>query len=361
MKRFIDIHVPVTTCNLQCHYCYVSQENVRNTKPTEFMYSPQHIGRALSRERLGGICHFNMCGLGETLIPPQIIDITREILSNGHYIMIVTNGLLTERFDKFIELPDEYRKRLGFKFSFHYLEFKKRNLLNVFLGNVKKVKESGISFSIELTPNDELEPYIDDIKKICNDNFGAYCHVTIPRDMNKEDIELLSKHNIDDFVKIWGTFNSELFNFKYSTWEVKRKEYCYAGAWSGLLNIGNGEFTACYGSRISQNIFKDISKPIEFIAVGHGCKMPHCYNSHSFLALGNIPGIRTCLYSEERNRLNKNDDTEWLNKEMKEFLSHRLEDYNDEFNFSDKVNNEMKICRVYCRKAFRKVVRMVHN
>lgn len=341
MKRFIDIHIPVTTCNLKCHYCYVTQEGVRNSEATPFNYSSEHIGKALSQERLGGICHFNMCGLGETLIPQETVDITYEILKQGHYIMIVTNGLLTNRLQQFTKFPDELKRRLGFKFSFHYLELQSRGLFDTFFQNVQLIKDNRMSFSIELTPSDELEPYIDDVKKTCMEHVGAYCHVTIPRDVNKKGIELLSRHNIEDFQNIWKTFNSELFDFKKSTWGVKRCEYCYAGAWSGLLNIGNGMLTACYGSNLVQNIFEDISKPIHFVAVGKNCKLPHCYNSHSLLALGDIPEIKGYSYAQERNRINLNDNTDWLLPQMKEFLAHRLENCNCKFTPIMKFKNSL--------------------
>ena len=167
MRRFIDIHVPIKICNLNCHYCYVAHENERNKPSTPFMYSAEYIGRALSKERLGGICHFNICGLGETLIPQETIDITRELLINGHYVFIVTNALLTDRIMKFCEFPEKYRKHLGFKCSFHYLELKKKNMLDVFFKNIELIKKNGMSFSVEITPSDELEPHINDIKKIC--------------------------------------------------------------------------------------------------------------------------------------------------------------------------------------------------
>lgn len=342
MKRFIDIHIPVTACNLECHYCYVALSKGRNSKPTPFLYSPQHIGKALSQERLGGICHFNMCGLGETLIPEQTLDITYEILKQGHYVMIVTNGTLTKRFEEFCRFPDEFKKRLGFKFSFHYLEFKKKNLLDVFYKNVEMVHQAGCSFSIEMTPNDEVEPYIEDIKRECMEHFGALCHLTIPRDEAKPGYKLQSKHTLEEFAEIWESFNSPMFDFKLSTWEQRRKEYCYAGAWSGLLNVGNGELSACYGSRIVQNIFEDITKPIDFVAVGRRCRLSHCYNGHSLLALGTIPEIKTCRYCDERDRYNANDNTHWLTPEMYEFLSHRLEEYNDEFTKGEKLINSIK-------------------
>ena len=52
-----------------------------------------------------------------------------------------------------------------------------------------------MSFSIEMTPYDDLEPYIDEIKNYCMEHYGALCHVTIPRDMLTKEIKLLSKHS----------------------------------------------------------------------------------------------------------------------------------------------------------------------
>ena len=118
-----------------------------------------------------------------------------------------------------------------------------------------------------------------------------------------------------------------MFDFKKSLWEQKRNEFCYAGAWSGLLNIGNGIMRQCYGHGFTQNIFDDLSKPIIWCAVGHNCSMPHCYNSHSLLGLGDIPSI-SGNYAQERDRIDERDGSHWLTEDMREFLRHRLEDYN---------------------------------
>lgn len=340
MKRFIDVLVPSTPCNLNCHYCYVPQE-IKRSNVSSFLYKPEHIGQALSKRRLGGVCHFNICGWGETLIPNQIIDITREILKSGHYVMIVTNGTLTRRFRQFARFPMELKDRLGFKFSFHYLELVKRGMLDIFFDNIDLVKKSGMSFSVEITPSDELEPYIEEIKKICKERIGALPHLTIPRNMKVPDIVLLSRHSMNEFMKKWEGFDSEMLRFKKSTWEVKRHEYCYAGAWSGLLNIENGILTACYGSKITQNIFNDLKKPIKFVAVGKGCNLPHCFNSHALLTLGNIPTIKG-VYANIRNRKNEKDGSEWLKPKMKEFLSHRLENYNKQFTVVGKLRNYLR-------------------
>lgn len=364
MKRFIDIHIPIAKCNLNCHYCYVAQVNARDSEVAPFNYSAEYIGKALSVERMGGVCHFNMCGIGETLIPEQVIDITKAILAQGHYVMIVTNALLTKRIEQFCEFPEEYRKRLGFKCSFHYLELSKKGLMNRYFDNIDLIRKHGMSMSVEMTPSDELEPYIDDVKKICMERVGALPHVTIPRDMTKENIVLLSNHSFEDFCSIWATFDSDMFELKKRLWAQKRNEFCYAGEWSGLLNIGNGVMGQCYGNCLHQNIFKDISKPIEWTPIGHNCCLPHCYNSHSLLGLGDIPEIKGS-YALERDRIDARDGSHWLTIEMREFLSHRLENYNIEYNENEKAqkdqewNNRMRLIRLknIIKKVVKKIVR----
>lgn len=85
MKRFIDIHVPITSCNFKCHYCYVTQMEKNETEQVDFKYSPEIVRKALSKQRLGGVCLFNVCGLGETLIPSQIVQYIKVLLEEGHY------------------------------------------------------------------------------------------------------------------------------------------------------------------------------------------------------------------------------------------------------------------------------------
>lgn len=52
--KFIDLDVPITNCNLKCHYCYVAINGDRDQKKSFFKYSPEYIGKALTKERLGG-------------------------------------------------------------------------------------------------------------------------------------------------------------------------------------------------------------------------------------------------------------------------------------------------------------------
>lgn len=58
VKRFFECLMPVTVCNLKCSYCYVIQRDYRNMKLAELKYTPEHIGKCLTKERLGGSVSF---------------------------------------------------------------------------------------------------------------------------------------------------------------------------------------------------------------------------------------------------------------------------------------------------------------
>lgn len=322
IKKFIDIHVPIFYCNLKCGYCYVSQLPQTRVR-TCFNYSPEVVKKALSQERLGGICHFNVCGMGETLIPEQLVDYIRVILENGHTVMIVTNGTLTKRFESFMEFPADLKLRLGFKFSLHYLELKNRNMLDIFWSNVQLVKDNGCSFSVEMTANDSYEPYIDEIKQNCMNNVGAYCHVSVPRDEATRGIKLLTRHTMKEFYDIWKVFDSPMFEFKMRHWEERRREFCCAGLWTGLLNIGTGEYNSCYGQPGPVgNMFENIEEKFDFKAVGK-CEIPHCFNGHSFLTWGVIPEINEERYLDIRDRVDVSGN-HWVNDTMRSQFKSKL-------------------------------------
>lgn len=337
VKRFIDCTYTATKCNLRCQYCYITQENKWAEKLPKLKYSPEVIGKGLSKERLGGICHINICGLGETLVPKEMVDIIYNILKQGHYVMVITNGTMTKRFDEIVKFPKEYLERLSFKFSFHYEELIRLNLMEAFFNNIHKVHDAGASFSLEITPHDGLIDKIDDIKKVCIDNVGALCHVTVARDASKTSIPILTDLSKEDYIKTWSTFDSKMFEFKMSTFGVKRKEFCYAGDWTSYLNLVTGILKPCYYTYGGQDIFKDVTKPIKFEAMG-ACHLSHCYNSHAFLTMGAIPELNSPKYVEMRDRVVDNNGKEehWVQPKMSAFLSTKLVDSNDEYTPSRK-------------------------
>jgi hypothetical protein len=292
-------------------------------------YSPEHIGKALTKERLGGTCYLSICGNGETLVPIDTFNIARELLTNGHFVNITTNGTLTHRFNDFLELPAEQRERIHFAFSLHYLELKKRNLLETFFENIKSVERAGCSFLVQINFYDEYIPYIEEIQRICMENTGAFPQVAAMRDeVGSNGITLLTKYTKEQYKQMGDVFQSPLFDFTLKNFMVKRREFCYAGVWSGTLNFANGILKQCHCSTFLQNIFENLEKPIDFSKpVGYFCKSPYCSNSSHYLSFGTIPSLTTPSYSELRNR----EEAGWYSPRMKKALGIKLYEANPEY------------------------------
>ncbi len=327
IKRFIDCNVPTQVCNLKCPYCYVGQVDGFSGKIKTINHSPEEVRKALSRTRMGGTILINFCGTGETLLGEDILPIVLEILKEGHYVQIVTNGTITKRFDEIIKWNREYLDRLLIKFSYHYSEFVRLNLLDVFFDNVVKVRDAGCSISVEITSGDGMVEYIEEMKKVCMERCGALPHVTVARNNADPNEKLLTKKTVDDYRKTWSSFDSPLFDVKMDLYGQKRCEYCYAGEWTFYLYLSNGDLKQCYKGEIIDNIFEDINRPIRFKPIGFNCKEPYCFNGHAWLTLGSIPRLDLPRYSEVRDRHVKNGK-DWLSERTKAFISQKLEDNN---------------------------------
>lgn len=337
IKRYLDCHIPISTCNLRCSYCYIAQQERFFNRPPKVFHTLEEEKKAFSQERIGGPCLINLCAGGETLLYPDIVGLVRVILENGHYVMVVTNGLLTKKIEELLELEEGLRSRLFFKFSFHYLELKRLDLFEQYFDNIRKVRMAGASFTCELTPCDEEIEFIDDIKKKCMDNLGALPQVTIARsDIDPQQrIPHLSKLPFDKYIETWKVFDSELFNEKIKFFYEKRTEFCYAGDWSLFVNLESGGITPCNcGKRLGD--FYDFSKPIKFRAIGNNCELAHCFNGHSWLSLGDIPEFEIKTYADLRNRKCL-DGTEWLNSTIKEAFESKLVDSNVEYSRIKKI------------------------
>lgn len=363
-KRFIECLLPVTICNLKCSYCYIIQENRRDMKKADLQYSPQHIAKALSPERLGGVSFISICGAGETLIQKEAIDIVYELLKVGHYVNITTNGTITKAIDKISNFPKKYLDRLHMSFSFHYLELREKNLLNIFFDNIRSVRKAGVSILVQCNLNDEYIPYLEEIKKLCLENVGAYPQLCATREEYPQ-VSLRTKLSDEKYYQIGKQFNSPLFDFTMKNFKVKRKEFCYAGDWSGVLNLATGELRKCYGCGKAQNIFEDLSESIKFEAIGSNCPLSYCINSSHFMSLGIIPTMESPTYGALRNRIS----ADWYSKTMRLFLEHKLSESNDEYSiikkskidFKYKINSLEKKIGQHLPNSIRKSIRNLQN
>lgn len=348
IKRFITCHVPVTVCNFSCEYCYLRNITERVIDP--FVLEPKQLATKLSAERLGGTCYFNLCADGETMMHPQLIDLVSELTSYGHYVDIITNGTMTKKFDELIEkLTIDQQRHVMIKFSFHYVELKRRGLLDVFADNVNKIRKSQVSLSIEITPYDKLVDLINEIRDFSMDNFGVLPHVTVARDADTQSIDLLTRYTREEYRAIWGQFDSAMFDFKLCTFNEKRTEFCYAGEWSIKLNLGTGDYTQCYVGATLGNICDE--GPIKLRAIGR-CLMPHCFNGHALLALGVIPELESPTYAEERDRTCRDGNT-WLKEECSQFFSSKLKESNKEYDEIQKCTSIISTCSFLLKKKIR--------
>lgn len=220
-----------------------------------------------------------------------------------------------------------------YKIFLSFLELRRLKLTSKFFNNVRKMKDNGISFTVEVTPSDDYIPYIEEIKDECMKEIGALPHITVCRIENGE-VPLMSKLSKEEFINTWSTFDSELFNFKIRIFGEKRKEFCYAGAWSYTLQLVDGTLRQCYRGRKIQNIFEDLNKPIKEIPVGCNCLDAHCWNGHAFLAFGDIPEMKTPTFEKERNRVT--EDGNWVTQKMANFMSTKLNESNNVLNDKEK-------------------------
>lgn len=302
-------------------------------------YPVEHIVKALACERLGGQCWFSICGAGETLVQDEVIGITKGLLENGHFVNITTNGTLTKKFEELADACEDNISHLHLSFSMHYLELKRLNLLDTFFQNVNFMRNRGASILVQINLCDEYIPHIDEIKAICLKRVGAYPQVALTRDESTMPMKIHSNLSPEEYYKEGSRFDSPLFDFTYKNFNVKRKEFCYAGDWAGVLNLETGILSKCYENHEGmQNIFDDITKPINFEAVGKNCKHFYCINSSHFLSLGAIPSLNAPSYNQLRNR----KEARWYSNEMIDFLENRLYDTNKKYGLIKRAKTNRK-------------------
>lgn len=340
---FVEVLIPITKCNIKCHYCYVVQRENRTNHHTS-LPSPNVIAEALSVKRFGGNAYISLCGAGETMLTPELEEIVFALLKEGHFVNVTTNGIITKSFERFetlaIEHP-ELTRRLNFSFSLHHLELERSKSYQRFWDNVRRVKRFGASFVVQINLCDEYEPYLEKIKEDCLNNVGAYPQVAATRDEKDmtKDVRLFTTHSQKEYEAIGKTFNSPLFEFTMRNFMVKRKEFCFAGRLSYVLNLSTGIIKPCYCSFNYQNIYEDISKPIKLFPVGKYCQSPFCMNSSHFISLGTIPEYSGApTYASLRNR-QCSDGSEWYTPEFKEMASQKLyENVDMTLTFNDRIH-----------------------
>ena len=334
--RFINTGIPVKRCNVSCHYCYLAQQPNRNDYTDESLkYSIEHMRNALSPERFGGKCYFNLCAAGETLLFDVLPEVTTMLLELGHFVSIVTNATPTKQLERLLNACRHIKEMLFIKCSLQYMQYVKRNLLDTFFGNVRKIREAGIAYAIELIVNDETIPLIPEIKEICMKEIGAYTHVMESRNEAIPSHPRLTKLPLKEHQEEWRSFGSKIFDYQQITYENQIKDFCYGGEYFIHLNLQTGIYNQCTLGNNLGNIFENIDEPLQFAAVGRNCTREHCWVSYVASVLCgcfNYRDTADLTYADFRDRLCSND-SRWLTQSVREAFSHRCSEFNEPYSY----------------------------
>ncbi len=167
----------------------------------------------------------------------------------------------------------------------------------------------------------------------------------------------MTQRGAEEYIRYARLFQSPLFEVTLKNFNVKRREFCYAGAWSYKVNLASGECRACNSSKPHQNLYQNMKEPIRECAVGNCCRSPYCVNSSHYLSLGDIPELDMPSYAMLRDR----EEAEWYTPEMKAFLSHKLYENNREYGILKKaaVNMYQKVW--YIDRDLKEILKKIIN
>lgn len=336
IKKFIGLSFPLGACNLKCSYCYIG---THGGKVQDIVWNDEEIRKAFSKKRIG--CSLiNICSNGETLIHERMPSIIRILLEEGHYVMVLTNGTLTNRINECLAMDKCLLERLFFKISFHYEECLRLNILQKLFDNIQKIKESPCSLTVEYITEDKTLENIEKFKKICIENLGTLPQLNMPRDERRYNLGVTSKSSWENYTEKWEKeISSEFFKYREQFFGRRYKDYCYTGARQLWIEMETGNSRQCYHTPVIQNFMK--ARKIIWQAVGHTCPEAHCYVAHSHISLGIVPFPKNVVYKatydEIRNRVCI-DGTEWIKPIYKEAFQNGVEEW--EYNPIEKLLNK---------------------
>jgi hypothetical protein len=272
-------------------------------------------------KRFGGSIFFGAASSGETLLWEDIVDFTRGMLSYGHIVSYTTNMTITPILERFCDFPAELRSRLELDASLHYLELKRKNMLNEYFENLCMLRSAGVSIAIFLVISDIYIPYLREISELCQKEIGLLPIAGILRNYEGNGAEIAMKYSSDVDKLVKETCDVRQWELQKRIYGQRRTEFCYAGEYSLNMNLGTGDYTKCWGSngieknwekllkgasfvnkainrifKESRNMFKNPNELIKFEPIGR-CPFYDCICA-SYLCWGLIPDSNVETHSK---------------------------------------------------------------
>lgn len=292
-EKIVWALIPTTQCNFNCSYCY---NKGRRKEEGKFIYSVEHMLECLKPERFGGPVFFGAVSVGETFLWKDIVQFTEGMLSMGHIVSYTSNGTITSVIKQFCNYPAKLRSGLEIDLSFHYFELKRTKQLDLYFENIKMLKSAGISFAIFLVAADDYLPYLREISELCQEKAGVLPIIGMERDYNHRGGKNVKKYTPEIEKLLEETCNTNQWHIQKQLYGKQRKEFCLAGYNSINMNLGNGNYTKCWGVDRSGNLFKDPNSKIKFEPIGF-CPFYDCVCA-SYQCWGLIPELDLPTHSK---------------------------------------------------------------
>ena len=352
IKRIITVYVPGHLCNLRCSYCYVTEcLKYSMDGHAQFNYSVEHMIKAFEPARLGGIAYIVVIGEGETLFPPEVIPFVKGLLHQGHVVEVVTNNTLDDRIGQLLDIPQEDLKHLIVKCSLHWLELKRLNKVNSYFENIRRIVAAGASAYPFLVICEEYMPFLDEICDVCEKELGELpaCTPCVTAETPEQFLEKggagTNPPCTTEFVEqINKRLHSKLFEQSVRFLDIDvRKVFCYAGAWSYVVQMGTGRLCKCHNVLTDINFFENIDQPVECAPVGCECGIASCSLQYCFYGFGLIPEVSNVpTYTEMLC-----EGSNLFNPEIKQLLNSRISDH--EKIFTKEEENTFLMDVIHCK------------
>jgi len=176
------------------------------------------------------------------------------------------------------------------------MSLKGQKKLDLYFKNIRMLQSAGISFAIFIVANDDYIPYLREISKLCQKKVGILPVIGMEREYNRMGGKNIKKYTPETIKLLQETCNMNQWKIQQKLYGRERKEFCFAGYHSINLNLGNGNYTKCWGTDKSGNLFKNPNSKIKFEPIGL-CPFYDCVCA-SYQCWGLIPELKIPTHSE---------------------------------------------------------------